>query len=168
MNFNFCDDRQIDRKACWTAPSQLEIGILLGKTFKYWKFVNFVMRIPDPARRQRRVHVSASCRGGRTCPGARATERDWGPGGARRRWDVRGIHTYKKIQLSFCPFVLLKHLFWCYRETPNLLTRRSKLGPSIDNLAIVYLFLARPPLDWRSLCYQTKLLQSGGGQASNK
>ena len=46
--------------------------------------------------------------------------------------------------------------------------RHSKLGPSIDNLAIVYLFLARPPLDLRSLCYQTKLHQSGGGRASNK
>ena len=46
--------------------------------------------------------------------------------------------------------------------------RRSKLELSIDNLAIVYLLLARPALDWRSLCYQTKLLQSGGGQASNK
>ena len=46
--------------------------------------------------------------------------------------------------------------------------RRSKLWPSIDNLAIVYLLLTWPPLDWRSLCYQTKLLQSGGGRASNK
>ena len=46
--------------------------------------------------------------------------------------------------------------------------RHSKLWPSIDNLAIVYLLLTRPPLDWRSLCYQTKLLQSGGGRASNK
>ena len=46
--------------------------------------------------------------------------------------------------------------------------RHSKLWPSIDNLAIVYLLLTWPPLDWRSLCYQTKLLQSGGGRASNK
>ena len=30
------------------------------------------------------------------------------------------------------------------------LNRRSKLGPSIDHLAIVYLLLARPPPDWRS------------------
>ena len=32
----------------------------------------------------------------------------------------------------------------------------SKLRPSIDHLAIVYLLLAQPPLDWRSLCYQIK------------
>ena len=39
---------------------------------------------------------------------------------------------------------------------------------SIDHLAIVYLLLARPALDWRSLCYQTKLFQSGAGWAYNK
>ena len=54
-----------------------------------------------------------------------------------------------------------------YIEFIMLETRHSKLGPSIDNLAIVYLLLTRPPLDWRSLCYQTKLHQSGGGRASN-
>ena len=27
----------------------------------------------------------------------------------------------------------------------------------MDHLAIVYLLLARPPFDWRILCYQTQL-----------
>ena len=55
---------------------------------------------------------------------------------------------------------------WCFFNLPkfrkNFLVfthpswgRHSKLGPSIDNLAIVSLLLAWPPLDWRSLCYQT-------------
>ena len=35
----------------------------------------------------------------------------------------------------------------------NIKTRRSKLGPSIDHLAIVYLLLARPPPDWRSFVW---------------
>ena len=34
-------------------------------------------------------------------------------------------------------------------------SRQSKLRPSIDHLAIVCLLLARPALDWMSLCYQT-------------
>ena len=46
-------------------------------------------------------------------------------------------------------------------------SRRSKLRPSMDHLAIVYLLLARPPLDLQSLCYQTKLLQLGDGRANN-
>ena len=57
---------------------------------------------------------------------------------------------------------------WCGGRQQGSYCRRSKLWPSIDHLAIVYLLLTRPPLDWRSLCYQTKLLQSGGGRASNK
>ena len=46
--------------------------------------------------------------------------------------------------------------------------RHSKLRLSIDHLAIVCLFLARPALDCRSLGYQSKLFQSGAGRAYNK
>ena len=42
----------------------------------------------------------------------------------------------------------------------DMMFRRSKLRPSIDHLAIVCLLLAQLAFDWRSLCCQTKLLQS--------
>ena len=48
------------------------------------------------------------------------------------------------------------------------MVRHSKLRWSIDHLAIVWLLLARPALYSRSLCYQTKLLQSGAGRANNQ
>ena len=61
-------------------------------------------------------------------------------------------------------------LFLIFNFTPYslMLSRQSKLRPSLDHLAIVYCFVAWPALDWRSLYYQTELLQSGDGQANNK
>ena len=43
-----------------------------------------------------------------------------------------------------------KRLKKATRGLRKLRGRRSKLGPSIDHLAIVYLLLARPPPDWSS------------------
>ena len=47
--------------------------------------------------------------------------------------------------------------------------RLSKLRPQLITwLLFVCLLLAWPALDWRSLCYQTELLQLGAGRANNK